>query len=55
VITREIEPEIVGQLIGTKVLKFQRKKNGSYQVETIDGQANSVFQVNGVIQEFSLN
>lgn len=50
-----VEPEIVEQWMGTKVLKLESKKHGSYQFETTDAQGNVVFQANGVIHEFSPN
>ena len=50
-----VEPDIVGQVMGTKVLKLESKKYGSYQFETTDGRGNVVFQANGVIHEFSPN
>jgi uncharacterized protein YndB with AHSA1/START domain len=46
------EPEIIEQWMGTKVLKFENKKYGSYQLETSDGKGNVVFKANGVIHEF---
>jgi uncharacterized protein YndB with AHSA1/START domain len=49
------EPEIVGQWMGTKVLKYENKTHGSYQFETTDAQGNVVFKANGVIHEFSPN
>ena len=48
-----VEPEIVEQWMGTKVLKLESKKHGSWQFETADAQGNVVFQANGVIHEFS--
>jgi uncharacterized protein YndB with AHSA1/START domain len=50
-----VEPEIVEQWMGTKVLKLENKKHGSYQFETTDAQGNVLFQANGVIHEFSPN
>ena len=50
-----IEPEIVEKWMGTKVLKLENKKHGSYQFQTSDPQGNVVFQSNGVIHEFILN
>jgi uncharacterized protein YndB with AHSA1/START domain len=50
-----VEPEIVGQVMGTKVLKLESKKYGSYQYETTDAKGNVLFQANGVIHEFSPN
>jgi uncharacterized protein YndB with AHSA1/START domain len=49
------EPEIVEQWMGTKVLKLESKKHGSYQFETSDAKGNVVFRANGVIHEFSPN
>lgn len=46
------EPEIVEQWMGTKVLKLESKKHGSYQFETSDPKGNVVFRANGVIHEF---
>ncbi len=45
------EPEIVEQWMGTKVLKLENKKHGSYQFETTDPMGNK-HGFNGVIQEF---
>ncbi|QHV97515.1 SRPBCC family protein [Spirosoma endbachense] len=50
-----VEPEIVEQWMGTKVLKLDNKKHGSWQFETTDAQGNIVFRANGVIHEFSPN
>jgi len=47
-----IEPEIVEQWMGTKVLKLENKKHGGYQFETSDPQGNVVFRANGTIHEF---
>ena len=49
------EPEIVEQWMGTKVLKLESKKHGSYQFETKDAKGNVVMQANGVIHEFVFN
>jgi uncharacterized protein YndB with AHSA1/START domain len=49
------ESEIVEQWMGTKVLKLESKKHGSYQFETTDAQGKVVFQGNGVIHEFVPN
>jgi uncharacterized protein YndB with AHSA1/START domain len=48
------EPEIVEQWMGTKVLKLENKKHGSYQFETTDPKGNK-YRFNGTIHEFSLN
>ena len=50
-----VEPEIVEQWMGTKVLKLESQKHGAYQFETIDAQGNVVFKANGVIHEISPN
>ena len=66
VITREFElplellfkayedPEIVEQWMGTKVLKLECKKHGSYQFETTDPKGNK-HRFNGAIHEFIPN
>jgi uncharacterized protein YndB with AHSA1/START domain len=66
VITREFElpvellfkayedPEIIQQWMGTKILKLENKKHGSYQFETTDPQGNK-YGFSGVIHEFSQN
>ncbi len=46
-----VEPEIVEQWMGTKVLKLENKKHGSYQFETTDPKGNK-HGFNGVIHEF---
>ncbi len=48
-------PEIIEQWMGTKVLKHESKKHGSYQFETSDSYGNIVFRSNGVIHEFTPN
>jgi uncharacterized protein YndB with AHSA1/START domain len=45
-------PEIVEQWMGTKVLKLENKKHGSWQYQTTDATGNVVFGANGVIHEF---
>jgi uncharacterized protein YndB with AHSA1/START domain len=49
------EAEIVAQWMGTKVVKLESKKGGSYQFETSDAQGKVVFRANGVIHEFTPN
>jgi uncharacterized protein YndB with AHSA1/START domain len=54
------EPGILEQWMSNpyataKVLKFEGKKHGSYQLESTDAQGKVVFSSNGVIHEFSLN
>ena len=46
------DAEILAQWMGTKVLKLESKKHGSYEFETSDKQGNRVFRANGVIHEF---
>ena len=49
-----VEAEIVEQWMGTKVLKLESKKHGSYQLETTDPKGNK-YGFNGVIHEFVPN
>jgi len=49
------EPEIIEQWMGTKVLKLESKKHGSYRIETSDPKGNVAFHANGVIHEFIPN
>ena len=49
-----IEPELVEQWMGTKVMKLESKKHGSWQFETTDAKGNK-YGFNGTIHEFSLN
>jgi len=49
-----VEPSLVEQWMGTKVLKLESKKHGSYQFETTDPRGNK-HGFNGVIHEFSPN
>ena len=51
------EPGIIAQWMSNpyataKVLKFEGKKHGSYQLESTDAQGKVVFRSNGVIHEF---
>lgn len=46
-----VEPEIVEQWMGTRVLKLENKKHGSWRFETTDPQGNEQ-GFNGVIHEF---
>jgi uncharacterized protein YndB with AHSA1/START domain len=45
------DPEIVEQWMGTKVLKLENKKHGSYQFETTDPKGNK-YGFSGTIHEF---
>lgn len=49
-----VEPEIIAQWMGTKVLKLENKKYGSYQFETSDAKGNVAFVATGVMHEFIL-
>jgi uncharacterized protein YndB with AHSA1/START domain len=49
-----VEPTIVEQWMGTKVLKLESKKHGSWHFETTDAEGNR-HGFNGVIHEFSPN
>ncbi len=46
-----VEPEIVEQWMGTKVLKLENKKFGAWHFETTDPKGNKHL-FNGVIHEF---
>jgi len=49
-----VEPDIVEQWMGTKVLKLENKKHGGWQFETTDPKGNK-YGFNGVIHELSPN
>ena len=49
------EAEIIEQWMGTKVLKLENRKHGSWQFETKDKKGNVVLQTNGTIHEFIPN
>src|SRR6476646_7738118 len=49
-----VEADIVEQWMGTKVLKLENKKHGSFQFETTDPHGNK-HRFNGAIHEFALN
>lgn len=46
-----VEPEIVAQWMGTKVLILESRKHGSYQFETTDPKGNK-HRFHGVIHDF---
>ena len=46
-----VEPDIVEQWMGTKVLKLENRRHGGYRFETTDPQGNK-HNFNGVIHEF---
>ena len=39
----------------TRLVKFEGRKHGSYQIESLDAQGKVVFRANGVIHEFMQN
>lgn len=47
-----VEPDIIEQWMGTRVLKLDNRKHGSYQIETNDPKGNLAFRAHGVIHEF---
>lgn len=49
-----VEVDIVEQWMGTRVLKLENRKHGSYQFETTDPKGNK-HGFNGVIHEFEMN
>ena len=49
-----VEPQIIEQWMGTKVLKLESKKHGSYQFETTDPKGNKHW-FNGAIHECIAN
>lgn len=49
-----VEPDIVAQWMGTKVLKLENRRHGSWQFETTDPMGNK-HGFNGVIHEFVPN
>jgi len=49
------EPELLEQWMGTKVLKLEAKKHGSWQIETSDPKGNVAFRACGVFHAFIPN
>jgi uncharacterized protein YndB with AHSA1/START domain len=49
------DPEILEQWMGSKVLKLETRKNGSWQLEKKDAVGNVLFGANGVFHEFIPN
>ncbi len=45
------EAGLLEQWMGTKVLKLESRKHGSYELETSDNKGNVVFKANGTIHE----
>lgn len=50
-----IEPELVEQWMGTKVLTLESKKQGAYCFETTDTNGNILLQSSGVIHDLVMN
>ncbi len=50
-----IEPEIVAQWMGTKVVKLENKKHGGWEFETSDPSGNVVFKAHGTIHDIIPN
>ena len=50
-----VEPELIAQWMGTKVVHLESKKHGSWQFETSDAQGNLVFKAHGVIHDLIPN
>lgn len=50
-----IEPELVEAWMGTKVIKLESKKHGSYHIQTSNPEGQVVFQADGVIHELVPN
>ena len=50
-----VEPEIIEQWMGSKVLKMESKKHGSYQLQKTDDKGTVLFGANGVIHELIPN
>src|SRR5258708_5412430 len=46
------EAELVEQWMGTKVVKLESKKHGSYQLQSADAEGKVFFSANGAIHEF---
>ncbi len=50
-----VEPALLEQWMGTRVLKLENRPHGGWQIETRDAQGNVVFRANGVIHAFVPN
>ncbi len=49
------DPDLVEQWMGSKVLKLESRKHGSWQLEKKDEQGNVLFGASGVFHEFVPN
>jgi len=50
-----VDPEIIEQWMGSKALKLEAKKHGSWQLEKKDAQGKVIFAANGVFHDFVPN
>ncbi|OOQ59496.1 SRPBCC family protein [Mucilaginibacter pedocola] len=50
-----VEPEIVAQWMGTKVLKLENKKHGGFEFETYGPNGQVAFRANGAIHDIVPN
>jgi len=46
------EPDLIGEWMGTKVVKHENKKSGSYAFQTSDANGAVLFNASGVFHEF---
>lgn len=47
-----VEPELIAQWMGTKVLQLESRTHGGYLFETTDPKGNVVFRASGVIHAY---
>lgn len=50
-----VEPDLLEQWMGTKVLKLDCRRHGGWHFQTSDDQGNVVFEAHGVIHEVEPN
>ncbi|HZV68573.1 MAG TPA: SRPBCC domain-containing protein [Saprospiraceae bacterium] len=50
-----VDPDIIEQWMGSKALKLEGKKHGSWQLEKKDDKGHVVFAANGVFHDFVPN
>lgn len=50
-----VEPVLLEQWMGTRVLKLENRPHGGWQIETRDAQGNVAFRANGVFHEYVPN
>jgi uncharacterized protein YndB with AHSA1/START domain len=49
------DPELLAQWMGTKVLKFENRKHGGWEIETSDPKGKVAFKAHGVFHEIIKN